>query len=769
MTEKRKYPQPGWRSLFAGACVAACSALCPQCADTPKWTIERCGTYNLVRQPGGETLGYAPEAGTQLLFEQGCVFKDLNRNGVLDTYEDWRNTPRKRAEALAAALSPEEIAGLMLYSPHQAVPTDSAGFWSSTYNDTSLRESGLPHSALSDKQKRFLREDNLRAVLVVRVESPRIAAEWNNNLQAFAEGLGHGIPVNISSDPRNETKALAEYNAGAGGKISLWPPQLGLAATFDPALVERFGRIASREYRALGIATALSPQVDLATEPRWNRFHGTFGEDPDLATDLARAYVDGFQTSEAEAEIADGWGYESVNAMVKHWPGGSPEEGGRDAHYSFGKYTVYPGGNLEGQIRPFVDGAFRLRGKTGKAAAVMPYYTISYGVDPSGKQVGNGFSSYIVTDLLREKYGYDGVVCTDWGITHDCFRIEESDGKCWGVERLSVAERHYEALKAGVDQFGGNDDKEPVLEAWRMWAAEFGEAAARKRFEGSAVRLLLNMFRTGLFENPYVDPRRAETLVGNPEFMKAGYEAQVRSIVLLKNRNATLPVPERRKVYLPGCGSGSHRADSLLAARHYIPVATPEEADFALVFIDAPQGGCGYDVEDRKRGGNGYVPISLQYRDYTACTARERSLAGGDPLEASDNRSYRNKRVTTKNRNELDRVLETRRRMGGKPVVTVVSATGPFVPAEFEPASDAILLAFGVQHQAVLDILRGAAEPSGLLPMQLPADMRTVERQREDLPRDMTCHTDSEGNTYDFAFGLDWNGIIRDQRVKKYQ
>lgn len=355
------------------------------CACGRKWTVEPHDTYCLIRQDGGQTLGYFPGSGVRILYSDGYAFKDLNRNGILDCYEDWRYTPEERAEDLAKRLSVEEIAGLMLYSSHQAVPTDSVGYWSSTYNGTSLRESGLPHSAVSDKQRKFLRDDNLRAVLVVRVESPRIAAEWNNNMQAFVEGLGQGIPVNISSDPRNETRAWAEYNAGSGGKISLWPSPLGLAATFDPELVEKFGRIASAEYRALGIATALSPQIDLATEPRWNRFYGTFGEDPDLDTDMARAYIDGFQTSVGAAEIADGWGYESVNAMVKHWPGGGPEEGGRDAHFSFGKYTVYPGGNFEQHIRPFVEGAFRLNGKTRKAAAVMPYYTVSHGVDPSGK------------------------------------------------------------------------------------------------------------------------------------------------------------------------------------------------------------------------------------------------------------------------------------------------------------------------------------------------------------------------------------------------
>ena len=238
------------------------------CACGRKWTVEPHDTYCLIRQDGGQTLGYCPGSGVRILYSDGYAFKDLNRNGILDCYEDWRYTPEERAEDLAKRLSVEEIAGLMLYSSHQAVPTDSVGYWSSTYNGTSLRESGLPHSAVSDKQRKFLRDDNLRAVLVVRVESPRIAAEWNNNMQAFVEGLGQGIPVNISSDPRNETRAWAEYNAGSGGKISLWPSPLGLAATFDPELVEKFGRIASAEYRALGIATALSPQIDLATEPR---------------------------------------------------------------------------------------------------------------------------------------------------------------------------------------------------------------------------------------------------------------------------------------------------------------------------------------------------------------------------------------------------------------------------------------------------------------------------------------------------------------------
>ena len=736
--------------LLAGA------ALLLLAACGPRWQESQADGFRLITQKGGPTLGVSTAT---IMTVNGYAFKDLNRNGMLDVYEDWRRPALERAQDLAAQLSIEEIAGMMLYSGHQAIPGPD----------------------ITDAQRKFLEEDNLRAVLMTSVESPETAARWNNNVQAFVEGLGHGIPANNSSDPRNETQATAEFNQGSGGRISLWPTTLGLAATFDPDIVREFGRVASAEYRALGIATALSPQIDLATEPRWSRFNGTFGEDPDLDVDMARAYVDGFQTTPGSK---DGWGMESVNAMIKHWPSGGPEEGGRDAHYNYGKYAVYPGGNFETHLRPFTEGAMHLDGPTGSATAVMPYYTISYGIDPSGKNVGNSYNRYIITDLLRGRFGYDGVVCTDWNITYDNRAIEAFDGKCWGVEELTVAERHYEVIKAGVDQFGGNNDKGPVLEAYRMWVEEFGEESARARFEQSAVRLLMNSFRTGLFENPYTNPAAASAVVGNPDFMQQGYEAQLKSVVMVKNHGQALPKQERLKVYVPKRlypastgmfgfgGTTPERWDYPVARelveKYYEWVDDPAQADFALVMIQGPQSGSGYDVSDRNKGGNGYVPISLQYSDYKATYAREKSIAGGDRLEKSDNRSYKGKSVKTPNYSDLKLVIDTKKAMGGKPVVAVVALGRPAVP-EFEPWADAILVTMGVQNQAVLELVSGKVEPSGLLPMQLPADMRTVEEQFEDVPRDMRCWVDADGNSYDFAFGLNWSGVIDDARVAKYR
>ena len=482
---------------------------------------------------------------------------------------------------------------------------------------------------------------------------------------------------------------------------------------------------------------------------------------------MARAYVDGFQTSTGKAEIADGWGYNSVNAMVKHWPSGGPEEGGRDAHYNYGKYAVYPGGAFETHLKPFTEGAFKLNGATGMASAVMPYYTISTGVDPSGKNVGNSFSKYIITDLLREKYGYDGVVCTDWNITYDNAGIYKFDGKCWGVEELTVAQRHYECLKAGVDQFGGNNDKGPVLEAYEMWVAEFGQESADERFRESARRLLMNSFRTGIFENPYLEPAVSAETVGKPEFMEKGYQAQLKSVVMVKNSGDVLPVKiaDKPKVYVPQRWEETFATE--LLEKYYEPVSDPAEADFAIVVIDAPTSGTGYSAEDVKNGGNGYIPISLQYSDYTANHAREVSLAGGDRLEKSANRSYKGKSIKTANKADLQTVIDTKKAMGLKPVITIVSTGKPFVP-EFESYSDAILVSFGCQNQALLDLISGAVEPSALLPMQLPADMKTVELQKEDVPFDMECYVDADGNAYDFAFGLNWSGRIEDERVRKY-
>ena len=739
----------------------------------------------LVKNPNGPTLGYSSTSGVKILTVDGLAFKDLNKNGKLDKYEDWRLPVDERAKDLASKLSIEQIAGLMLYSAHQAIPAAAGGpLGAGTYGGKPFAN-GMDAGAISDQQREFLVKDNLRHVLITSVKSPEVAARWNNNVQALVEGSGFGIPANNSSDPRHSASTGYEYTAGAGGTISQWPDQLGLAATFDPAVVQQFGSIAAQEYRALGISTALSPQIDMASEPRWARFNGTFGEDPQLDADMARAYIDGFQTSTGDAEIKDGWGYHSVNAMMKHWPGGGPEEAGRDAHFAYGKFAVYPGNNFDEHLVSFVDGGLKLGGPTKQVAAVMPYYTISYGRDKmTGENEGNSYNRYLITDLLRKKYGFDGVVCTDWGVTADEGKTPDIfAGKSWGMETKTVAERHYKILMAGVDQFGGNNDAGPILEAYKMGVKEHGETFMRARFEQSAVRLLRGIFRVGLFENPYLDVANTKATVGKPEFMTAGYNAQLKSIVLLKNHNNVLPLQKGKTIYMPkryfpsikgffGPPSKERYEDAVkadLIKKYFNVTDDPTKADCAIVFISSPSGGAGYDADDLKSGGNGYVPITLQYGNYAAADARAHSIAAGDPVEPGiTNRSYKGKSITAANLQDLKTIEDTKKAMNGKPVIVAIALSKPTIPAEFEKSADAIVASFGVQNQAILDILTGAAEPSGLLPFQMPANMQTVELQDEDIPHDMLCYVDSDGHIYDFGFGMNWKGVIHDARTEKY-
>lgn len=793
--------------------------------------IEECDGYNLVHQPGGPDLGYSPKSGLKMIYEDGFAFKDLNENQMLDKYEDWRLTPEERAKDLAKKMRLNEIAGLMLYSNHQAIP-NSNGYTPATWGGKSFKESGAQPWELSDQQKEMIEKDKLRHILITSVESPEVAARWNNEAQAFAESQRLGIPTNNSSDPRHSADNDAEYKAGGGGLISMWPNELGMGATFDTDLMYKFGSIASEEYRALGFATCLSPQADLATDPRWMRFNGTYGEDPELVKDLIVAYCESFQTTDRLGKNSqfNNWGPGSVNVMVKHWPGGGTGEAGRDAHFGRGKYGVYPNNNINEHKYPFLEGAFNLKNGTKQAAAVMPYYTISYG--QSSINIANNFNKEIIDEQLRKDAGYDGVICTDWGVTADEYHPGIHSGKPWGIEEFSVAERHYMAIIAGVDQFGGNNDAAPVLEAFEMIKNMYGDAKMQERIRKSAERLLLNIFRTGLFENAYLDPLQSATVVGNPSYMEMGYQAQVKSIVMLKNQNHVLPIEKnvgKKKVYIPERHVPRHANffggytedktycpfDQKMVENYFQVAVLPEKADFALVFIESPMSGWGYKASETladpfmankalkamqanvdyandpsfsldkayaeddiyfipagskvSAPGNGYYPISLQYNDYVATEAREISIGGGDPYEKIVNRSYKGKGVRTINKDDMLLVQKTKAIMGNKPVIVVVDCKNPFVMSEIEPYADAILLTFGIQRQAVLEVIDGMYEPSGLLPFQMPLNMATVEHQAEDTPHDMDCYVDKDGNTYDFAYGLNWKGVIDDDRVKKYK
>jgi beta-glucosidase len=512
---------------------------------------------------------------------------------------------------------------------------------------------------------------------------PRLAALWHNRVQALASGTRLGIPVTISSDPRHSFSNNPVVSLSSGG-FSQWPEPPGLAAIGDPALVRRFGEIARQEYMAVGIRVALHPMADLATEPRWARTSGTFGEDAHLAARMVDAYICGFQ--------GESLGPQSVACMTKHFPGGGPQKDGEDPHFDYGKEQVYPGANFDYHLIPFA-AAFEAG-----TAQIMPYYGVPVGA--GFEEVAFGFNREVIAGLLRGRYGFDGVVCTDWGLLNDGVIMGRPlPARAWGVEGLSAAQRAHKALEAGVDQFGGESCPEVIVGLVR--AGKVREA----RIDASARRILRDKFRLGLFDAPFVDAEAAAGIVGGPAFVAAAEEAQRRSLVLLKNAGA-LPARGRPRLYVEGVAPE-------IAARYGEVVATPDEAELAILRLQAP-----YEPRDSQPLESFFHAGDLRF-----------------PPE------------------ELARLLAVAARA---PTIIDIYLDRPAVIPELAGAAAGLLANFGAGDAAVLDIIFGRARPGGKLPFELPSSMEAVLRQHPDVPYD------SERPLFPFGHGLGYAKTLQE-------
>ena len=487
-------------------------------------------------------------------------------------------------------------------------------------------------------------------------------ARWHNRLQELAASTRLGIPVTISTDPRH---SFTE-NPGAAmlsGPFSQWPDALGLAATRDEELVRTFGDIARQEYTAVGIRVALHPQVDLATEPRWARQLQTFGEDAELSGRLGAAYIRGFQGDEL--------GSSSVAAMVKHFPGGGPQKDGEDPHFAYGREQVYPGDAFELHLQPFEE-AF-----AAGVSQVMPYYGMPIGTEY--EEVGFGFNKGVLTGLLRERFGFDGIVCTDWGLITDSEIMGTPvPARAWGVEHLTPAERMQKVLDAGADQFGGEKCTEILL------GLVADGLVSEERLDVSARRLLREKFVLGLFENPFVDAEAADLIVGSAAFRAAGDAAQRASITVLQSSPA-LPFARGVRLYVEGIAAG-------VAAGYGEVVATPEEADLAVLRIEAPYEERGSMFENFFHAG------SLAFLAETIAHVREVAAA--------------------------------------VPTVVDVFLDRPAILTPFAEAGVALTANWGASPAALLDVLSGAARAEGALPFDVPRSMAAVEASRPDVPFD---------------------------------
>ncbi len=603
------------------------------------------------------------------LTEGGQSYKDLNTN---DVYEDVRQPIEARVADLISQMSVEEKVGLMWHPPIGmgqtgevlGKPNLESFFFGSSYD--------------------YLVNKKLRHFNLFPIAPPQYHAQWYNALQKIAEQDRLGIPVTISSDPRHGHNNFLEGDL-LKSEFSKWPEPIGFAAINDSLLTVEFGKIANEEFRAVGIRTALHPMADIATEPRWARINGTFGEDAHLSAKITAAYINGFQQGPLNAN--------SVACMTKHWAGGGPQADGEDAHFKYGKDQVYPGDNFKYHLIPF-EAAFDAH-----TAMLMPYYGVPVG--QTSEDVPFGFNKEMITDLLRKEYGYDGIVCSDWGIIEGfgLFGREIVAHKGYNLGDIGVKGRIQKAVDAGLDQFGGNSNVDEMLELVKEGAI------TEARIDESVRRLLRAKFQMGLFDNPYVEEEKATAIIGKAAFVEKGKIAQRRSIVLLKNKITpdsllTLPLQKRSKIYI-------ENVDPTTASSYATVVDSLEEADFAILRLATPH---------QPRTG-----------DFIEQMFHQGDLDFKSP--------------------EKSKILNI---ISKKPTVVVLYLDRAAVIPEIAAQAHGLLAEFGAEDDAVLDVIFGDFNPSGKLPIELPSSMVAVEAQKEDVPYD------SENPLFPFGHGLNY-------------
>ena len=757
-------------------------------SGTVKWSEERTPDgYAIVTNEGGTTLGYSHSSGISLIQVDGYAFKDLNKDGMLNPYEDWRNSAEVRAADLAARMDIDSITGLFTH-----------GGWSvsTTVDETSSDWDYIVHGGRGGVTRGSISEG-----------STTTAATWNNALQAACEGLDYGIPALISVDP--------DHVSGTLDNISV-------SVTFDTDFAFELGKMQSQMYRAVGISMLLGPQVDLCSTPLFQRTSGAYADDPALSRDIAKAYISGLQSTWAEDGTDEGWGSDSVYAVVKHFAGAGAGEGGRNDHFANGKYDVFPGDNFEAHLIAYFDGAFQLDSTT-KSAGIMTNYSAAYSRDGSlGDVVAGAYSNY-KTDLLKAG-GFDGFIITDWGIVGE-------GQKCWGVEEYTDAEQWALLMQNGINQVGGSADYATAREGYDVLCDWMGEAEAEALMRSTTTGTLKLYFNLGLFDNAYVSLDYAQNTLWTAETDAIALAQQEKSIAMLKNNGFVKEATdsdEKLTAYVPyvftAATEGNSSAEGSPAswgpamnldsvAKYYNvvtdsvgePTGEPDadgnptytendivrasaadlaKCDLAIVPINDPFTGADQDEE-----GN-YLPGSLQFEAYTADTARRESIAG-DTVSEIINDGYGTKtQVTQENRSYYGRSVGRASNYAEYEMLQYVASAVPesctvallvcadnaMIWNEVEPLSDVILYYFGsafmngswFKDEAILNVLSGKAEPYALLTLQQPASMEAVEAQLEDVCRDCECYVDSNGNTYDFAFGLNWSGVINDARVQKY-
>ena len=742
-----------------------------------------------IENEGGETLGLSQTSGVQIIEDDGFAFKDMNQNGSLDVYEDWRKPVEERAQNLAEQMQGAEKALMLAH-----------GGWDGDFTTEPLAD--------DDATAVYLRAGGRGGVTRAISNGGGAHAKWTNAIQEVAESCLYGIPAMISIDPSN---------------ISGLVESVSLASTMDPELAAEIGKETAKQYRAAGVTALLGPQVDISS-PVMSRAGGTYGEDPQLTLDIATAYVNAMQSTYDENGEDLGWGSESVYCFTKHYGGAGSTEGGRDDHTYAGRYTVFPGENLEAHLITYFDGVFNLPGKT-KSSGIMTEYAINVDKDgnPFGGEWAGAYNEFMYS--LLDEVGYDSLKITDWGVFGG---LGDKTGGLWGTEELSEPERVALGFERGVNVlggYGGYGGIGAIAEGYDVLAGRIGEEEANAILTKAAYNYILVMMNLKMFEQPYNDSAYADSIIFSEDANAFGLETQKKSVVMIKNDGVLTgeAKADKPKVYVPyvystgfsvswmsGISAGSPSwapgldldklgqyfdvvTDTLgepggeadaegnkAFTKEDITRATAEEiadCDYILVGMTGAyspsyssylQGAFAPPAE--VEGEEVYYPPSLQYGEYTADTARDPSISGNTIDGTKENRSY--KGVTAPadpNYGHLEALQYADSIAGDIPVIAAVSMERGMVWTEVEPLCDVIFVSYNSQKlDAIAQMILGQAEPQGLLVFQQPASMEAVEAQTDDVPRDLECYKDAAGNTYDFAFGMNWSGVIQDERTAKY-
>ena len=642
-----------------------------------------CCTVSLLTQAQIKKQPLLGHRSANILTVNNFQFKDLNRNGKLDKYEDWRLPYEIRAKDLLSKMNVEQKVGFMLISS-----TRLKNDWSfeapkttepvtSDFNEIDLVQTmnmfskqplPIPIMSAAGTTKAVTQYHLRHFILRVNTSTQTIAA-WSNKLQAICESDGLGIPAIVSSNPRNHITKDASIGLSVGKtSFSTWPGELGLSATKDLKLVREFADIARQEWAAVGLRKGYMYMADLSTEPRWQRVEGTFGEDANWVAKMMTEIVLGFQGNHLNKY--------SVALTTKHFPGGGATEGGQDPHFSWGKNEVFPGGMFKNNLIPF-----KAAIKAG-TSSIMPYYSIPN--NTQYEKIAYAYNKGVLQGLLRKELGFKGIINSDTG------PIEMMP---WGAENLTVTERYKKTLEAGVNIYSGSADPAPLLETVKSGRVDI------KLINHSVYLLLMEKFELGLFENPYVDEEAAVKLVGNEMFQKKADIAFRKSIVLLRNEIKTLPLKPKTKIYFESYfqKKGASASNVYQAANNNYDiefVKTPEEADEIVLWI----------------------------------TSGFKSLfdSDGTPLYLS----------LSKNAVDVDYVNKLTSK---KPTILLINYTNPWVIDEIYNDKNngnikAVMATFGTTTDAVLDVITGKFNPSGKMPFTTPISEDAAQKQQSDVP-----------------------------------